>query len=68
MSLEDLKQGSYTTGQLLDGIELGLDDIAAIAEADEKHGRLEQAQKKRWLVDAVREYIRITTNALGRSP
>jgi hypothetical protein len=65
MSIEDLKAGTFTTQALKDGIEEGLVNIERIAVADKEHGRLDQAQKKQWLVDAVREYIRMVDNELA---
>jgi hypothetical protein len=57
-----LLEETYTTKELIDQIVRELEDLLAI-ETDRRSGRLRQVERKEWLLAAVREYIRLTTNS-----
>ena len=65
MSLADLKPGTFRTTSLNAMIRRELRGLESLARADEQHGRLLQAKKKRWLAEAVTEYMRLTDNELN---
>lgn len=61
MSLQDLKGGTFSTKELIESIVSELDDLLN-PEQDKEAGRLGVAQRKTWLNQAIREYVRLHTN------
>jgi hypothetical protein len=62
MSLEDLKPGTFDSRDLVSEILRLLPEVLN-PEADKEAGRLKLAQSKEWMIEAVAEYIRLTTNS-----
>ena len=65
MSLADLKAGTFKTASLKAMIQRELNALDRQAKTDDDAGRLLQAKKKRWLANAVMEYMRLTDNQLN---
>jgi hypothetical protein len=65
MSLADLKSGTFRTTSLKALILRELNALEQRAKVDDDCGRLVEARKKRWLANAVREYMRLTDNELN---
>ena len=65
MSLADLKPGTFKTASLKAMILRELNALEKQAKADDEAGRIVQAKKKRWLAEAVTEYMRLTDNELN---
>lgn len=65
MSLADLKPGTFRTTSLKAMILRELRNLEHLARADDQHGRLVQAKKKRWLAEGVREWMRLMDNELN---
>jgi hypothetical protein len=65
MSLADLKSGTFKTASLKALILRELNELEKRAKVDEDCGRLVEARKKRWLAQAVSEYMRLTDNQIN---
>lgn len=63
MTLEDLTAGTFQTQALLSKILSELDDLLN-PEADKEAGRLDLANRKTWLNQAIRELTRLVTNPI----
>ncbi len=60
--LSDLKSGTFQTKDLVTAILKDLDELLS-SKADRDAGRTGLAERKDWMIRAVTEYIRLTTNS-----
>ena len=65
MSLADLKAGTYQTASLKAMIHRELNALDLRAKCDDEAGRLVEARKKRWLAQAVTDWMQIMENELN---